>query len=305
MSKAVPPEDKDLAVSLVSHPLTFPLTLGKHMATLVNTCSERDDEGYSPSRKKSSATARLCCVGARAEAALPDEYWREFLYSSILSADTEGTSMSSACISIDFIGPDIAPHLQSKKVVLDTGMSWPMTRSLKMDFHRQFLHQYISKKYREEEEEEEAKDRGNPTGGKVTSKESFDPESLLSLWDGFVLFNPGIGHPNLAKGWLPTLRYVLKTKRPVLFTAHSHLDSERDWSVLKATMLDLGQEERLQEIIATWHGSTGGDDKDENPYTSNPFASRIDYEDPFCDLGDEKNKSVRPNMFSLFLSRQR
>ena len=121
MSKAVPPEDKDLAVSLVSHPLTFPLTLGKHMATLVNTCSERDDEGYSPIRKKSSATARLCCVGARAEAALPDEYWREFLYSSILSADTEGTSMSSACISIDFIGPDIAPHLQSKKVVLDTG----------------------------------------------------------------------------------------------------------------------------------------------------------------------------------------
>lgn len=291
MPKAIPPGDKDLAVSLVSHPLTFPLTLGKHLATLlVDTCSERDVEGYSP---------RLCCVGARAEAALPDEYWREFLYSSILSADTEGASLSSACISIDFIGPDIAPHLQSKTVVLDADMSWPITRSLKMDFHRKYLHQYISKKYREEKEEEEEAD------GKAASNESFDPTSLLSLWDGFVLFNPGIGHPNLAKGWLPTLRYVLKTKRPVLFTAHSHLDSERDWSVLKATMLDLGQEERLHEIIARWHGSTGGDDNDENPYKNNPFASRIDYEDPFCDDGDEKNKSVRPNMVSLFLARQR
>lgn len=298
MSKAIPPEDKDLAVSLISHPLTFPLTLGFHMAKLVNTCSERDDEGYSPGRRKSSAIARLCCVGARAEAALPDEYWREFLYSSILSADTEGANVSSACISIDFIGPDIAPHLQSKIVVLDdTGMSWPITRSLKMDFHRQYLHQYILKKYREEEEKA---NRGNPTDGKATSKELFDPAALLSLFDGFVLFNPGIGHPNLAKGWLPTLRYVLKTKRPVLITAHSYRDSERDWSVLKATMLDLGQEERLQEIR-----STGGDDEDENPYISNPFSSRIDYEDPFCDDDDEKNKSVRPNMFSFFLARQR
>ena len=301
MPNSISPDEKDLAVSLVSHPLTFPLTLGKHMASLVNTCSEIDDDGHSPtSRSNSSATARLCCVGARAEAALPDEYWRELLYSSILSADTGGKSISSsASISIDFIGPDIAPHLQSKTVVLDADRSRPITRSLKMDFHRQYLHQYILEKYRGGE----AKDKGNPTDGSATSEESFDPAYLLSLWDGFVLFNPGIGHPNLSKVWLPTLRYVLKTKRSVLFTAHSHLDSERDWSALKATMLDLGQEERLREIIATWHGSTGGDDEDENPYTSNPVASRIDYEDPFCDDGDEKNKSVRPNMFSFFLEK--
>lgn len=288
MPKTISPEDDALAISLVSHPLTFPLTLAKNMPILLSTWNERNYDEHSPRTPKSnsSATARLCCIGARAEAALPDEYWREALlyYSSILSLNTKGTS---ACtISIDFIGPDISPHLQPKTVVLDTGMSWPMIR-LKMDFHRQYLHQYISDRYKEE-----AKDK--------------DPASLLSLWDCFLLFNPGIGHPNLARCWLPTLRYVLKSKRPVLLTAHSHLDCARDWSVLKATMLDLGQEERVREINATYRRSTGSDEEEKkNPYKSNPFASRVEFEDPFCDDDDEKNK-IAPNMFSLLLpARQR
>ena len=123
---------------------------------------------------------------------------------------------------------------------------------------------------------------------------------------GYVLFNPGIGHPNLAKGWIPTLRYVINTRRPVLITAHSRLDTERDWSVLKATLLDLGQDERLQRCCG--HSD---DDGEQNPYRLNPFASRLDYEDPCCEaaglhLGNGKEDGsnhmyVRPNMFSLLL----
>jgi len=289
----IPPDNNDLAASLVSHPLTFPLTLGWLLSTMLRTCMGGDTYGH----RTSSSRVRLCCIGARAEAALPDEYWREALvHSSILLDDLEKVDayITTACAStsIDFIGPDISPLLQSKTVVLD--VPWAINRSLEMNFHRQYLHQNIAERCKEAKHDEE----------------SFDPASLLSLWDGFVLFNPGIGHPNLAKGWLPTLRYVLKTKRPVLLTAHSRLDSERDWSVLKATMLNLGQEERLRQT--TCISSTGvaqlrgraDSDGERNPYKMNPFASRLEYEDPYCDDRDEKNRFVRPNMFSLLLARQ-
>lgn len=305
----VSPEDRGVAMSLISHPLTFPLTLGTHMSTLLNTCSAKHRPTITGSRNRSrSSTLRLCCVGARAEATLPDEYWKELLLSASLSGgfqtmneDVEA-STSTTC-SIDFIGPDVSPHLQSKTIVLD--VPWAIKHTLEMNFHKYYLHQYIAERYKVSKNSVSAaaKDRSA-----ALHDRSFDPASQLSLWDGYVLFNPGIGHPNLAKGWIPTLRYVINTRRPVLITAHSRLDSERDWSVLKATLLDLGQDERLQRCCG--HSD---DDGEQNPYRLNPFASRLDYEDPFCSeaglhLGNGKEDGsnymymyVRPNMFSLLL----
>lgn len=74
-------------------------------------------------------------------------------------------------------------------------------------------------------------------------------------WTGFVLFNPGLGHPNLAQGWKESLPLILQRRLPVLLTAHSKLDADRDTSVL--------QDLKLQIM-----------------YTKNPFASRITFKDP-------------------------
>jgi len=85
------------AVGLLSHPLTFPLTLGRYISEIVSN----DSTNYE--QKKD---IRICCVGARAEATLPDDYWREFLIAA-------SSVVSESSITIDFIGPDIPSNLNS------------------------------------------------------------------------------------------------------------------------------------------------------------------------------------------------
>lgn len=55
-----------------------------------------------------------------------------------------------------------------------------------------------------------------------------------TLPDAFVMFNPGVGHPFLKSNWRPTIEAVLKSGRPILITAFSQEDQERDLEVLSA-----------------------------------------------------------------------
>jgi len=84
----------------------------------------------------------------------------------------------------------------------------------------------------------------------------FHQAELKSSWSAYVLFNPGLGHPNLKRSWDRSLDILIKQERPVLLTAHSKLDADRDTKVLQ---------ERLSTSIL---------------YTENPFASRIRFNDP-------------------------
>lgn len=92
-------------------------------------------------------------------------------------------------------------------------------------------------------------------------------------WDGFVLYNPGIGHDHLKEGWKPTLEYLLSTQKPVLLTAHSEHDARRDARL-------------LQDMT--------GKSID---YQPNAFASRITYEDPY-----DSSHQVSPNSFVATLT---
>jgi len=281
------------ATSLVSHPLTFPLTLGAHLASFLR---QRDViDGHC------STTMKLCCVGARAEATLPTEYWREMLlYSSALAGASNNGSQGGWHWHLDFVGPDISSNLPAKTISLDTAdesnctkeIPWAPNRTLRLRFFKSYLHQYIMSQYKEAKTKCASSD--DASGDELEEESSFDLTALLSLWDGFLLFNPGIGHPYLAKGWRPTLRYILTTGKPVIVTAHSQLDSERDWLVIKQTMSELEQGERLSKTI-----EEAGGDAEANPYQLNPFASRIEYEDPCCDSSDDNKKLVRPNMLVM------
>jgi hypothetical protein len=92
------------------------------------------------------------------------------------------------------------------------------------------------------------------------------PADAIKQWSRFILLNPGLGHPNLKHNWLPTVQEL--RGKPLWLSAHSALDAERDSAILKAVLgLDV-------------------------VYETNPFCSRIVYQDPF-----DKTHFVSPNKF--------
>ena len=72
--------------------------------------------------------------------------------------------------------------------------------------------------------------------GKVVLHEHEDCLKLLRSHDLFVLFNPGYGSTNvqgLAESWKPTISYLLQTRKPILCTALSKFDMDRDLNMLE------------------------------------------------------------------------
>jgi len=194
------------AQRLVSHVLSAPMTFSHHYPSV--------------------AKQRVCVVGARAEATLPVEYWKEILVSN-------NNTTTPLSWTLDFCGPEVLTT--SNNVTLKNGND-----SLTLHWtHTGYLHDMV-----------------NP------------PE-----WDGFVLYNPGLGHDHLREGWLPTVEYLFNARKPILLTAHSKRDAERDAKLL--------------------HEITG------RPidYQPNAFASLITYEDP---LSQEPHQ-VSPNSFVTLL----
>lgn len=98
------------------------------------------------------------------------------------------------------------------------------------------------------------------------------PLNMTKQWDYYLLFNPGLGHPNLKNNWLPTLKSL--QGQSFWLTAHSAADAERDAVVLHEEM---------------------GIQVD---YQPNPFASRITYQDPF-----DKSHFVSPNKYIARIAR--
>ena len=196
--------ERTFAQRLVSHVLSAPLTFARHFI--------------------SQPTQNVCIVGARAEATLPCEYWREALVAS---------SCPSLKWTLDFVGPDVAvgrtPELLQYQDSTLT-LQWS---------HSGYLHEFQSP----------------------------------PAWHGFCLFNPGLAHPHLNKEWMPTLKYLLETKRPILLTAHSLQDANRDATLLQSL---LGQPVE---------------------YQPNAFSSRITYKDPFS----QEENLVSPNSYVTLL----
>ena len=200
-------KERKFAVSLASHVLSTPLTTALFYSNV-----------FAQSSLKS--TSRLCCVGARAEATLPHEYWKEFLTMVALAT---GSHIS---LHLHFVGPDI--HDKTKT----TTVKWSQSEITLDWYHKGMLHH------------------------------------LEDSWDAYLLMNPGLGHENLKENWEPTLIRLLQSESPILLTAHSEKDANRDASLLKDAY----------EVNVE--------------YRENPFASQIQYEDPF-----DKLHIVRPNHY--------
>ena len=103
-----------LPINLVSHVLSAPLTLALfYRAFYTNHMNPSEQLEASP----------WCCLGARAEATLPTDFWKEFL---LLSSRSTGNS--EIHLDMDFVGPDVHSAMKDKtihwKANCDLNLSW-------------------------------------------------------------------------------------------------------------------------------------------------------------------------------------
>jgi hypothetical protein len=212
---------------------------------------------------------RICCVGARAEATLPEPFWKELLISTFpLSWD------------ITFIGPEvIIPKGQSKiiKLVHKSDNGDNERQFLRLSFHRCYFEDYIAT----------ATNQSNTT---PPSEKNNHEEILPSdMWSGAVLFNPGIGHTYLQKKWVGTMQLLIQSNIPLLITAHNQADCDRDL-------------EALNEIVQTVGSANCDNNTSQNrislplSYITNPWSSQQDVVDP---LNPTATQSVRTNSHVL------
>jgi hypothetical protein len=269
--------------ALLSHALTFPLTLASHVSHFMSSPVKESIDRH---------VVNICCVGSRAEANLPDEYWREFLIASnyFFLLPPKMDSGRSAVVyqhwNIDCIGPEVKTSSDSSAGAMNS-KSQPRSRCIPLhqgrdgpcitlNLHQEYLHNHVLHDVYQRKQ--------NPANNAVV-------QETLDKWDGFVLFNPGIGHPHLKKSWKPTMEFILKTQKNIIITAHSNIDKARDEHLLKRLiMLHLGGED---DFCSKQKVTVQRKTEDLVEYRMNPFASKMLFEDPFATDMDEK--LVRPN----------
>ena len=225
----IPENLRGSACDLLSHTLSYPLTLSLFARKLIQTYSKKIE-----SNDKNAI--RICCLGARAEATLPLQFWREFLFAMDIF-DRSGVFSPSRWV-IDFVGPETIMRKTSQQIFAyspkDTSYKLNRNSELYLNFYNGYLQ-----------------------------------DTHLNESDGYIMFNPGIGHPHLKDGWKETLNILLSenpNKKPLFLTAHSDEDQVRDTVIIKETLEQNG-------IILE-----GGM---RSRYHCNPFASRMGTLDPF------------------------
>ena len=298
-------EQQPLAMALVSHVLSAPLTMAQFHIEILDKILHQTSEGTDTDEEykhnsKSARPFRWCCIGARAESTLPMDFWKEYLwlvehyyYSKSVHSTFPGQQYRRPLnIQLDFVGPDIVipPARPVAKV------AWNES-SLEICWrHEGLFHDMVSST--QEQQQDKLEITLDDDGNKV------DNPSNNFMYDAFLLLNPGLGHDNLIGDWKPTIDILLKLQeesqpgdRPVIcLSAHSELDAQRDTQILKGV---------YNVDLSSFHGGNAADDSsaaDGNPYHINPFSSRITYRDPILAAktrheGERMDHFVRPNHY--------
>ncbi|KAG5177584.1 hypothetical protein JKP88DRAFT_150973, partial [Tribonema minus] len=180
------------AMRIISHLLTYPLTLAAALASVENT------------RSFSRAGLHVECIGARAEATLPPHLWAEALFSC-------GRLLDGGRLT--FIGPELGvPRAVKPASSGDTAPCHTLRqggRSLELQWVRGLFHDTAS--------------------GRALRHDSCNrTEGSIHTVDAYVLFSPGLGHLHLSTGWQATADLVMASQTPVILTAHSEGDARRD-----------------------------------------------------------------------------
>lgn len=204
---------------------------------------ESNNTGNSSSDGGGGRALAIVCLGARAESTMPPAFWREALFA------LPGVSH----FSLHLIGPELGvppgvaagPGQQGgqpttgrdgeSKSGRDATCSLSSTathatvllvggRTLEVGWTRAVLGRAAAG-----EEEQEAVGSVATAAAAATAA----AEKAVADADAFVLFNPGLGHPHLRRGWAGALERLLDTGKPIVVSCHSEKDLERDASLLR------------------------------------------------------------------------
>ena len=209
-------EDKELSkAQFLSAILTFPLSLSYMLQRVLVS-----GIGGEPGLQKSSCDVMI--VGARSESSLPRLWWREAQMIAPLGSD----SLRLEKINLSMVGPQLIESEKQKwQRQQHSGKGTPSCLSWEGG--------------------------GDVCFDTIPSGKAFlhdiDWPTLLPIirkTDAFVLFNPGFGHEALRDQWKPTLSLLLQTRKPVLCTALSKYDLDRDLAMIQK----VSDEEDHQEL---------------------------------------------------------
>lgn len=213
--------DDESALRTLSSVMTFPLTLGYACSLIFRGFPRRE--------------TKILILGARAESSLPDVWWKEYLYLNDRVASTV----------IRMNGPGVQPQKHASTTASSNGdntitktthvtngstntqLPWKNFQPTNVPDLSQVL-----------------EDWGVGAVPSVTIHHEFNPESvkllhdradaaeLLQWADLFVMFNPGVGSEPCKTQWDPTIRLLMQTRKPILFTAFNEVDLDKDLAAL-------------------------------------------------------------------------
>lgn len=209
------------AFRTLSAAMTFPLTLG-YGVNRIFSYEGPAEQVREMMMEMHSRPLNILVIGARAESSLPALWWRECIASCCPSGAIDGG------LHIGLIGPELQPMRAN-----------PTTNEINVQLHPPTFaaKQPEPPHATGEEEEKDQKDvRARvyqvPNGLKMLHKHPEHMKLLLHT-DLFVLFNPGLGHKALSKDWEETMKLLCMSRKPVLCTAHSLKDLNRDRQFLE------------------------------------------------------------------------
>lgn len=234
------------------------------------TASGEKKKGLSPCPDKSSNTSTstscrndissssrgkdlaVVCLGARAESTMPPMFWRETLFAlpcvSHLSLHLIGPELGLPPGVATVEGGDrsggrrVTPSARHKAVIT-VGV-----RTAEIGWTRAVLGTAAGACVKGEEEPEAAissvsgaepgaEERAVTAAATATVTAEENVETVVDVAvdnaHAFVLFNPGLGHPHLRKGWAGALERLLATGKPIIVSCNSRKDLERDARVLR------------------------------------------------------------------------
>lgn len=245
---------------VLSHLLSYPLTLAHYLPSLYGSDTASAKVG-SP-----GGVSHVAIIGARAEATLPDAWWQEVL------------CMQPGLFCLHMVGPEVydpATRAGRESVRLDPQRQLWMHR--RQGLYHVLAPDLVSSFRLSPSPSPPALSASSPgvAATPAPTASSLDPEAPSQAPDASpaalsaaVLFNPGLGHPALAEAWKPTLQCLQAAKVPVLWTAHSAEDRDRDVACLSGGAED--NESGCGDMRVEWLVAPG----------PNPFASRKLVVDP-------------------------
>jgi hypothetical protein len=193
------------AFRTLSAAVTFPLTLAYAVNRIFGQGGSQ--EGMTEIMEMHKRPLKILVVGARAESSLPALWWRECLAACSLSGAISGG------LHVGMVGPDLQQMRAS-----------PIDSSIDV-----LLHPNGAKS-------SDHDGAAAAAAANVAAKVYHVPEGMSTLHghpehmklllhtDLFVLFNPGLGHESLRKGWEQTVRLLCMSGKPVVYVVCCTVD---------------------------------------------------------------------------------